>query len=337
MASEADMISASGYNEEPPGLYADNMISSFLKSVDFSTIFTPLPKVSSVKPNFASSVLFTTFVATGTAVTIPLGNGALSASHYLTNPTAGNHTFYARILTFTTAAGAQQYASGNIDNTGANAVVDAGGIALSTANQLLITAKVQERLSFCVYSGSCTADTAGAARTTGITLGNTNGVLDPTGPYVDKNAKFDISTNALNGAFVVLKGDTLKTGSFDITAIGGTAASSALGTEQFGMCLYQSAGSGLDVTAGTVGNSTYNNANCSTTTQTAGTGATGGVGTAQFGFNTTNTLAAAGDTIAKKPAGSTSTATLAFIGNIANTTEAGIYTTTLTLIATGSY
>ena len=282
----------------------------------------------------ANKVILTgtnTGVATGTAVTIPLGNGALSASHYFTNPTAGNHTFYARILTYATGAAAQGYTTAN--PSAVAAPVDAGGAALSTANQLQITSKVQERLTFCLYTGgSCTADTAGAARTSAISLGNTNGVLDPTGPFVDNSAKFDISTNAVSGATVVLKGDTLKTGSFDITAIGGTKASSNPGNEQFGMCLWQSTGAGL-----TLSNTTYNDTNCNSTTQTAGTGSTGGAGTAQFGFNTTNTNSASGETLGSKAAGSTSTATMAFIGNIAYTTEAGIYQTTLTYIATGQY
>ena len=266
-----------------------------------------------------------TSIATATAVTIPLGTGAGTS---FTNPTLGNHTFYARVLTYALGATAQAYAS-----ITPGSYVDAGGVAMSTANTLQITAKVQERLSFCVYVGaSCTADTTGAATTSAFNLGNANGVLDPAGPYVDKTSKFDISTNALSGATVVLKGDTLKSGAFDISAIGSTASSSAAGTEQFGMCLYQSTGSGL-----TFSNATYSNANCSTTTQTGGTASTGGAGTAQFGFNTTNTLASSGDTIATKAAGTTSTAVMAFIGNVAFTTEAGIYQTTLTFTATGQY
>lgn len=254
--------------------------------------------------------------------------GSSGGSDGITNPSQGNHTFYARILTFATGAAAQGYTSGT-----PGTYVDAGGVALSTANQIQITSKVQERLTFCVYTGgSCTADTTGAATTSAIALGNTNGVLDPSGPYVDKSAKFDVSTNAVSGATIVLKGDTLKSGAFDISAIGGSATSSSAGTEQFGMCLYQSTGSGL-----TLPTAAYNNANCNTTTQTAGTGTTGGAGTAQFGFNTANTTSASGETIATKPAGSSSTATMAFLGNIAFTTEAGIYQTTLTYIATGQY
>ncbi|MFO0882389.1 MAG: hypothetical protein U0491_02980 [Candidatus Saccharimonadales bacterium] len=267
----------------------------------------------------------------------------------VTNPDLGNHTYYARILLYANDTGANSpgaAGSGGYLDTGTPTVgtyLDAGGIALSTTNDLTVTAKVQERLTFCLYtSATCSTsgtekDTTGANRTSNITLGDTNGVLDTAGPYVDKSAKFDISTNAISGAMVVLKGDTLKSGSFNVAAIGATSASSAAGTEQFGLCLYEPSANGLDITTGTVGNSTYNDSNCSTTSQTAGTGSFGGAGSAKFGFNTTNTLAASGDTIAKKPAGTTSTAQLAFIGNVAATTEAGIYTTTLQFIATGTY
>jgi hypothetical protein len=276
----------------------------------------------------------------------------------VTNPDLGNHTFYARVLLYANDTGADSPGSSGVAGSylfngtpTPGTYLDAGGAALSTANQLQITSKVQERLTFCLYtSATCTTagtekDTTGANRTSAVTLGDANGVLDTAGPFVDKSAKFDISTNAVSGAMVVMKGDTLKSGSFDIAsslvsgmgATAGTAYASAAGTEQFGMCLYEPSVNGLDLTAGTVGNSTYNSANCSTTTQSAGTGSFGGNGTAQFGFNITNANSAAGDTIAKKPAGTVSTAQLAFIGNVAPTTEAGIYKTTLTFIATGTY
>jgi len=270
----------------------------------------------------------------------------------VTNPDLGNHTFYARILLYANDTGADSpgaASSGGYLDTATPTVgnyLDAGGIALSTTNDLTITSKVQERLTFCLYtSATCSTsgtekDTTGANRTSSITLGDVNGVLDTTGPYVDKSAKFDIATNAISGATVVMKGDTLKSGSFNVAAIGGTATASSAGTEQFGMCLYDTGSTNLDLTTVTVGHSTYNsnsNGSCAGTTQTAGTGSFGGAGTALFGFNTTNTLSASGDTVAVKPAGATSTAQLVFIGNVAATTEAGIYTTTLQFIATGTY
>ncbi len=265
----------------------------------------------------------------GVAVSFDLGS--TGGSDGLTNPTNVNTTFYARILTYDTDVHAQRYVA-NISGSGPFAPapgpgnIDAGGIALSTAEQITITSKVQERLTFCVYTGvNCAA--GGAA----VTLGDTNGVLDPAGPYVDKNTQYDVATNASVGVAIRIKGDTLKSGSFDITAIGNTAAASNPGNEQFGFCSYQTTGSGLTPAA------PYDNANCNTTTQTAGTGTPGGAGTGQFAFNTTNTTSTYGDVFANKIAGSTSSGVIAFIGNISNTTEAGIYATTLTFIATGTY
>lgn len=280
----------------------------------------------------------------------------------VTNPDLGNHTYYARILLYANDTGADSpgaATAGGYLNTATPTVgsyLDAGGIALSTANQLQITSKVQERLTFCLYTdASCSTsgadqekDSSGVYRTNAITLGDNNGVLDISQPFVDKNTKFDIATNAASGATVVLKGDTLKTGSFDVAAIGAAAAGSTAGAEQFGLCLYESAGTGFDISSvGTGnGNDTYNSANCNSTTQTAGAAGlgvgvnNGGAGTANFGFNSSavnGTMSASGDTLGKKAAGLSSTATLAFIGNVAPTTEAGIYQTTLTFIATGTY
>lgn len=284
----------------------------------------------------------------------------------VTNPDLGNHTYYARIILYANDTGADSPdptpASGGYLSTDPPTVgntLDAGGIALSTSNQLTITSKVQERLQFCLYTdGTCSdsiaqptgyeKDSVDPYRTNAITLGDNNGVLDINQPFVSNTTKFDISTNASQGAVVVMKGDTLKTGLFNVAAIGSAAAPSAPGTEQFGMCLWQSAGSGFDISATGTGNAnnTYNNANCNSTSDSAGEVSTGtpavgnnfgGAGSAQFGFNTTNTLSSSGDTLGKKAAGTASTATLAFIGNVAPTTEAGIYTTTLTFIATGTY
>jgi hypothetical protein len=232
------------------------------------------------------------------------------------NPSATNTTFYTRLLTFSTDALAAAYTSAT-----PGTYVDAGGIALSTANQLNILAIVQERLTFCVYTGA----NCGAGGSS-IDLGDVNHVLDSSHSYTDINAKFDIATNALGGANVVLKGATLTSGGFSITAIGAASAASSTGTEQFGMCLWQSSGSGFTPAA------PYSHASCSTVTTGMDL-----AGVAQFAFDSAVTGGASGDDIGTKVAGTTSQATLAFLGNIAWTTEAGIYQTALTLVATGTY
>ncbi len=254
-------------------------------------------------------------VTSGTAVSFTITT--------VTNPTTPTGTFYARILTYATSGGATGYTAGTPGSD-----IDAGGIALSTAQQITITAKVQEQLTFCVYTGG----TCGTGST--VTLGNTNGALSTSGPYVDKNTMYDVSTNALHGVVVNMEGPTLTTPSSNtIAAIGSTAAASAAGTSQFGMCTYmKTGGSGM-----TFPNATYSGGgNCSGTSQTAGTGSTGGAGSATFGFNLTNTTSTYGDQIAAQAAGA-ATGIIAFIGNVSATQVSGVYTTTLTFIATGTY
>jgi hypothetical protein len=286
--------------------------------------------------NSGRTLDLTDATATGT----PTGSASFTITT-MTNPTpsgscpgggtVANCTFYARIYTYASTAGATGYtvASGG---TAGGAILDAGGVAISTNANIVITAKVQEQLTFCVYTGAnC------AAGGTTVTLGNTNGVLSTSGPFVDKNTRYDIQTNATGGAVVNVKGPTLTSGSNTIAADTSAVVSSS-GTSQFGLCNYESSGSNLSYTT-----NTYNGnggaapgALCSGTSQTAGTGSTGGDNSAKFYFGAA-AQGTYGDTIANDAAGSTSTGTVAFIGNVSTTQTSGIYTTTLIFIATGTY
>src|SRR6185436_12235167 len=78
------------------------------------------------------------------ALSFELGNGTTNG---FTNP-SGTGSFYARIHTYTTTGGATAH-----DEDAATGYGDYGGIALSTAAVISITARVQETLSFCVYEG----------------------------------------------------------------------------------------------------------------------------------------------------------------------------------------
>lgn len=267
-------------------------------------------------------------------------------SYYFTINSVANPstlgTFYGRILTFpndVTSNYAAGYTATNLDT---NVPTDAGGVALSTAAQITVTSKVPERLLFCVYTAGAGNDCTGKTGTS-VLLGDTSGALDPAGPYLDRTAKFSITTNASGNAIVRAKGITLTSGAFTIDPIGGgtAEANSIAGTEQFGFCTFQSAGAGLTVDIDYDGDDgTAPADDCSTTSQTAGTGTPGGVGgngDTSFAFITGELTATYGSTIATKPAGDYSTATLAFVGNISNITEAGIYITTMTFIATGTY
>ena len=244
--------------------------------------------------------------------------------------TVPNCSFYARLLTYTTTwPHTNPYAATTIGTP-----TDEGGIALSTNQAITVTSKVQEQLTFCVYTGANCAAGGGS-----VILGDTQGVLYTSGPFVDKSTTYTISTNAINGLTVRMLGNTLTSGSNTINAIGGTAASSASGTSQFGLCSYVSASTAMTLTI----TSPYNNAACNTTTQSAGpgqTGTPGGNGTAQFAFDTTQTTTTYGASLASASAGSSAgsaTGVIAMIGNTSVTQQAGLYSTTLTFVCTATY
>lgn len=240
----------------------------------------------------------------------------------VTNPSTTDTTFYARILTYLNATGSNSPATYAPGSEGT--FVDYGGIALSTATVITITAKVQEQISFCVYTQSSCGN--GSA----ITLGDTHGVLSDQIAYVNADTKYDISTNAQTGAVVRFKGSTLTSGSHTITAIGASAAGSSHGTAQFGLCSYIASGTGVSVSA------PYNDGSCSGTSTGADTD-----GGANFALDT-NTTDGSGSTYGDQLASSSgavakNTGHVAYIANIPTNQTAGIYTTNMSFIATGTY
>jgi hypothetical protein len=243
-------------------------------------------------------------VANG-AVSITLGNGTTNG---ITNPTTTNQTFYARILTVANTTGTMPGSPADENNA-----TDAGGVALSTSATLRVTAKVQESLRFCVFTGADCAE-GGAA----VTLGDTNGVLENNATTYTSNANFHVASNAVSGVVVRLKGDTLKSGIFSIDPAGASCLTdpTASNTEMFGLRM-STLGTGMFADA------PYNCAS------------------GAHGFdnnNTTGTTSIFGHAIAHT-AGATDivTSTIEFAAKSAITSEAGVYYTDLTLVATATY
>lgn len=239
-------------------------------------------------------------------VSFVLGNGT---SNGITNPTTVG-TFYARIYTYATQSAAQSHSVAS-----PSGYVDYGGVALSTVNQLSITAKVQESLTFNLSASS-------------LALGDSNGVLASTASTYTNTVDFNLASNAQGGVSVRMKGDTLKSGSNSITAHGGGTSKTCVAdvattsVEQFGMRI-SVAGSGVSPSTNTSTSAAYG---CSS-------------GQHNFWTDTTDgTLSTYGGLIATT-SGATdlSATTMEFAAKAASTTEAGIYTTTLTFIATGVY
>ncbi|HJQ08987.1 MAG TPA: hypothetical protein VJ836_05905 [Candidatus Saccharimonadales bacterium] len=242
-------------------------------------------------------------INSGTNAVFELGD----ATNALHNPSATG-SFYARIYTYATVAAAQGHSPGT--PTG---YVDYGGIAMSTAAVINITARVMETLSFCVYNTTCGDD---PSITIGHTVGTTT-VIDSTA--VDTaTVNFSLSTNANGGAAIRMKGDTLKNGSNDIDPAGAVSTFAA-GTEEFGVRLS---------TAGTniTGTAPYD----------------GGSGT-QYGLIVTGggsddiTSTYGGQVAALSAPVNNSISTLTFAATASTTTPAGTYTATEKLIATGIF
>jgi hypothetical protein len=241
-----------------------------------------------------------------------------------------NCSFYGRVETFSTAALATAY----VPST--SSPIDAGGVALSTAAQITVNAKVQETLAFCVWDNTGASTTCGGASTSQptITLGNANGVLSSSTAYVNKDVEYSVQTNAGGspGVSVQMVGTTLKNGTFSITQISGSPATSSTGTAQFGICTYT-------VTAGSGTLTPVANYNGVTAGKCAGTtdGASGDNG-ASFYLGTSVTSGSGfGDPIATINAGTTGTGEIAFLANIPVTQQPGLYTATEQLVADGTF
>lgn len=243
-------------------------------------------------------------------------------------------TFYARVVTYDSNTGdVLAYAAGSEGNTNA---IDYGGFALSTSDSLTVTAKVQESLLFCLWTNAAGTNCADVNATgTDVVLGDTNGVLSNyETPYTSASTgtspTLGIASNAQGGVTVRIKGGNLCRTTVNCTdgddgniiepiTTSGTmlsvADSTSSAVEQFGLRV-----SALD---GTTATAPFN----------------GAASNHGFDTNSTNgTLSPYGATLVST-SGPTDEVNpeLEFMAKAATTTEAGIYTTSINLIATGLY
>jgi hypothetical protein len=300
-------------------------------TIDNSTVLTGAPwGCAGASPGRQNCIAIT---RTATSVTsgdiYEFAFGGLTGD-YITNPTADNDDFFSRIQLY--------------NDTGFSTKGDYGSVAASTAQQIDITAKVKEVLNFSVAANAanvtapgttCSPLTTGAG-TGAMQLGDVNGVLSFNQAY-DAHSYFRISTNTNGGVQVLYSGDTLKNGGNSIAAIGTTATASAVNTAQFGLAIDSgdTTPNGYNFTSG-LSAATVGSPAGSITDYSGGAGTITNGGTATFAFNTGSkttpiVLAYAGGPVA------CNTGSVRYLGNISTATPAGIYTTTITYIATGIY
>jgi hypothetical protein len=220
-------------------------------------------------------------IAANACVQIEIGtNAAGGAAQITNNATPGSYTL---------AIGGAFGDSGNIL------------INILADDQVSVSATVAEALTFTISDTSIGFGTLSAAAARYAT-GDTNG-----GAGEVEAHNLVVGTNAANGYTMTVNGNTLTYGGFTINAIGAANLASSVGSEQFGLRLTASGGSG---------------------TVAAPYAATG------FAFDT----AAFPDQVASASGATANTTYSArYIANIAANTEAGPYTATLTYVATANF
>lgn len=180
---------------------------------------------------------------------------------------------------------------------------DSGTITVSVVNddQVAIDATVAQSITFSISDNSVSFGTltSGAARyASGTASGDTSEV---------EAHNIIVGTNAANGYTMTASGTTLTSGANTINPIGSSNTASSPGSEQFGLRMNASGGSGAVVAP---------------------------YAAAGFAFDS----AAFPDVVASSGTASANTTYSArYIANITSNTEAGSYTSTITYSATANY
>jgi hypothetical protein len=173
------------------------------------------------------------------------------------------------------------------------------------ANKAITINQASQSLTFSISDntiGFGNLSTGAARFATGDATGSTTEVEAHT---------LSAATNATSGYVITLKGGTLKhsiNSAFTITAIGGINTASSVGTEQFGLRMTVSSGSG-SVT------SPY----------------------AASGFADAATASVASQVCSGSSDGVTTVYSVRYLSNISTTTEAGNYSTVLNYVATATF
>lgn len=247
----------------------------------------------------------------------------------ITNPSSAG-PLYARIVTYDTDTHADAYTSTNL-GTGN---IDDGGVAISITDTVGVSGAVLETLTFCVANAAITAGCANAsANAPVIKIGETIGstvALDAT--HVSTGDIFtQVSTNALNGAIIRLKSNTdcggmKRVGASVCDIAPALQTGVALGEAKFGVRANAEADTGTNPngTFQIVSGSGYDGTNYALN---------------YLANNSTGITSPFGDPILdtdNAPANGKNMK-LTFGASVSNSTPAGLYSTDLSLVATGKF
>jgi hypothetical protein len=249
----------------------------------------------------------------------------------LQNPSAAG-VMYARIVTYSDAESAQEYASNNLGDD----VVDQGSVAISITPTVGISAAVLESITFCLSAVALQANCGGATPPIiqlGETIANTKALN--AGFVSTGNIYTQLSTNAGTGAVVSLKSSAVGCGGLvradapdacDIVPAQNTGI--VAGEAKFGVRTGESAtdttGAGITPSGVLQASGLYN----ATTyvlnySQNNSAGVTGPYGDPLLNTNS-------------KPVNNKNMQ-LIFGASVANDTPAGLYSADMSLVATGKF
>jgi len=259
---------------------------------------------------------------TRTASAVTANTAAVIQLNNITNPTTVG-TFFVRIQTYTAAA------------LGGTAQ-DAGVVAASTAQAIVLTGTMPESLIFC--TGATVA--ANCASTTSGNI-SFNQLFSPTDTAI-ATSQMAASTNAAQGYTITVNGPTLTSGS---ATIPGYSTATALTSANRGV-----SGWGMNLRANTAAvASTFPGSSAEVTSASTGVDLKG---QALAGYNTVDTFKfVTGDPVANSAStggalgtvGATlgptnsQTYTASYVVNVAGNQLAGTYSTTLTYICTPTF
>jgi hypothetical protein len=243
----------------------------------------------------------------GTGVSAKIANGgttntptnaqpATVAITNVVNPTGNNQKYYLRVTTYSA-----------INYTGE---VDYGAMALQTAQDIVVSAQVQESLEFCTGDNTLVA-TCSTVGSGAISLGTgSNCPILSTANVCTGLSKMAASTNAQAGYSITYNGTNLTSGADTITANGSPGAASTPNTRQFGLAITAQTGSGTKA-------ATYDFS---------------GNGSKYVYLVTTPTQIATGTA-----ANGEAIYTVTYAANVDATVKAGAYTATINYVCTGNF
>lgn len=242
----------------------------------------------------------------GQVITLTSGTASVPANRCVQFKIGSNATFGGTgVSQITNPASPASYAL-----TVAGTFGDSGSITTNiiTNDTVAVTGTVAQSLTFTISTSTIYFGTLGSGGAKFASSSNPSGDSSETVAHT-----LDVGTNAPSGYTISVRGQTLtsqQNAANTIDAIGGTAASSTAGTEQFGIRASVAGGTGASVSAPYSFATSYGYSATATTSATLATGT-----------GSTNT----------------STYSLRYVANIAPITEAGTYAANLVYVATANF